>query len=94
MKSYQHIEHQVREVKHHTGYYDKTFVKHQITLETFLNNWRANYNYHDMENLQILIDFEEDVRNGIYTKTESNGTYVHFKLTEAGKEIIRFKEML
>ena len=93
MKSYPHIENFITMAKANTKYFgDKLSV--DLSFETFLNNWTANYNFKNMENLQILMDFQEDVRDGLYTKEESNRTYVHFKFTEAGKDFLRFKEML
>jgi len=78
------------------GYFTKTDIdlKLDLRFESFLKNWSANYNYYDLNNLQILMDFEGDVEDGFYTKTKSNGTYVHYAFTEQAKDFIRFKELL
>lgn len=91
MKSYEHIKRFVKQAKENINYFDKKGLT--LTFDNFLDNWSANYDTKDITNLKILMDFQTDFEDGLYTK-ETSKFYVHYKFTEAAKEIIRFRELL
>jgi hypothetical protein len=94
MKTYEYIKKFMVKAKHSIGCIDKHLPRNAVNLEVFLENWSINlHNIHTQRDC-LLSDCEEDVKAGMLIRTLHSTRYVSFKITEHGKEYLRFRAIL
>jgi hypothetical protein len=94
MKTYEYIKKFMVKAEHSIGYFDKHLAHNTANLDVFLDNWSINIHNIYTQRDCLLSDCEEDVKAGMLIRTLHTPRSVSFKITEQGKEYLRFKVIL